>query len=70
VTATRFSRSFGHDPPDETYPEGTWAGYAGLRTGGMVDYFSLADRLLRHIVPEYVPGELPRIDGEDDAADA
>ncbi len=68
VTATRLSNSFGPDAPDSAYPEGTWAGYAGLRVGILVDYYALADRLLRRFVPEYVPVELPGFDEDDPEA--
>jgi hypothetical protein len=57
TTATRLSLSFGADAAEQMYPMDTWAGSVGYSIGVMVDYFALADRLLREYVPEYVPSE-------------
>jgi hypothetical protein len=73
LTATRLSRSFGEDAPSHVYPtedDGfTWAGHAAFGLGMMVDYFALADRLLRRYVPEYVPSETHPVDLEQPPAD-
>jgi hypothetical protein len=70
VAAAMLSNSFGIDAPDATYPMDSWAGTAALCLSFLIDFQSLADRLLSRYVPEYVPGELPRVEAEDDAPDA
>jgi hypothetical protein len=57
LTAMRLARSFGEDASPEMYPSDTWAGQAGFALAMTIDYFALADRLLREFVPEYVPSE-------------
>jgi hypothetical protein len=57
LTATRLARSFGED--SDLYSDlETWPESVGYTVGLVVDYSALADRLLRQLVPEYVPGEV------------
>jgi hypothetical protein len=57
VTALRLTRSFGEE--GNCYGDlETWPECAAYGLGLMVDYFALADKLLRQFVPEYVPGEV------------
>jgi hypothetical protein len=66
VAAIRLARSFGEDASDETYDMKTWAGAAGYHLGLMVDYYVLADRLLRKFVVEYVGSEAHSVEPEED----
>jgi hypothetical protein len=57
VTALGLDLSFGED--SGCYGDlGTWPDRVAFSAGRVVDYGDLADRLLRALVPEYVPGEV------------
>jgi hypothetical protein len=49
----RFVEESRHGDLNETWPE-----FAVESVVGMVNFFALAGRLLRALVPEYVPGEV------------
>jgi hypothetical protein len=65
AVAMRLARSFGEE--GNCYGDlETWPEVAAYGLGNMVDYFALADKLLRQYVPEYVPGEV-RDTGKEDS---